>query len=1117
MRRLIYWFILIVPVMLSLSCGQEAATLVPTQYNTGYVDTSSGTSLLQVQAIYPTETDINVPVDTNIVIVFTKDVNPATIGSISLQLSGVPVAFTSSVSGKIVTLDPNTDLAYSTNYDVTVNTGVLATDGEGLDESVLTRNRVNFPTIASGTDDTRPRVLVATRSPSGDNVALTGNIEVTFSRPINTSTVNAGSFSISPNIATGGPVPVSSTVFQLPVNMAYNTTYTVTLTTAIQSTTGASLDNSVPSELTWTFKTDKSGNNFATGNYAIPAASVSVSNITSTSARISWNTNGMAVTDFAWGTSTAYGAPVSDNAEVHNFDISTGTLSPATKYYFRIRSYDTTPAVVTTITGYFITAEGATNDLALSSGGTNRQYITSLMDRSSGGSLNGNTFVLWLQGTAVRAAYLTGSTKTWEASVDTNSRTNPRMFSDARGYAIVTMQSGTNVYAKVMYNNGGAIGFQGGAWGDNTTAGLDVGTGSNATAAVIWGSQGEMNIDAGSITRVITSGVADVLPAGNWFYDFDVNFTATNVKVNDTIYKGMVTSSVTNNGTTFKYAINQNWLNVNAGNSYVIDCTPDPDVSGTADAYNTSMLLDDSVNFILAAAPLPVKQYDFVYNLTTYDFARVNADAVYSAMLTLDTADFTTNGDLYAILRFTPDLLDLDILMMGKVSSTGANLLIDSAEDFFAAGVRKGDLVYNVTDNLYAVVAKTVVSGDTQVELNKHIFTSATDRNYMVFRVKDSSPGTLRERLTETGTNEGTGNATLYDSKANFRYTLLSSIYAGVYVGDIVRVRGGGNLFVNSITDDNNIVLSANIAAGARYSILQPKVLIAYQRTDNIYARIYRLRDGASYGTELTLDDPVSVCNNPRAVADGLGGAYVFYERDGDIYGVHVDGVGTATAPVLVSAAGTFYLIDVKCDSSGNAYVLYEDAGTVYLTKRTVTLADDWSVTRSVTGHDSVMTIDSAGYPIVVYSNSGWIYISRYQSASPGTAVYTNVYVQHVGTIAGTYVENADSYRSNMSVTTGQSTGAIVSWVDNRYYNPHGYTVIAQLVDAGGTPQWGSAGTDYDGNVIGFMQEFRTTSSDYTPAASCYNDGAGNWNPLFFWPDFRNGITEIYYDKNISY
>lgn len=1113
-----YLFILVLlSTVLSFSCGKVAATLDPTQKNLGYVGTPSGTSLIQVQAIYPTETAVDVPVDTNIVIVFTKDVDPGTLTFITLTLGGADVNCSRSVSGKIVTLNPAADLAYSTSYVINVNSGILATDGQGLDTTVPSRNTVTFPTCVDGSNDTKPRVLAATRTPMGDGVSTgAGYIEVTFSRAINTGTVPAN-FSVAGGgiVGLGAPVvmdaPNNTTFRRSYTSLAANTTYTVTLTTGIQSSTGASLDNSVPGELVWTFKTTKAGDTFATGDYAI--SSFWISDITSTSVRVNWETNGSAVTDFEWGGSTSYGTLVSDESEIHNIAIPpSGSLTPATKYYFRIRSYDAVPAQVSEITGYFFTSEGTTNDTALSTGvtsSTTRQEMSTLMDRNSDGTLNGNTYVLWLQDSSVRASYLTGSSETWQAVVDTNVRTSPRMFPGGRGYNIVTMQSGINIYAKLIYNGGASIGFQGGAWGSlASSTGIPVSvSGLNPSAAIVWGGQGDTTVDGGIGAPLLISSAgtdnAIVLSGTNWFYDFGTDFAAASVAVGNTIMQGLSSTSVQSDpATTYRFAILQNSNIVSAGDSYSIWDGFTPLVSGTADTYSTTMLLDDTVDFTVWG----VAAGDNVFNLTTGSDAAV-ASAAYTGMINLNLNIFA-NGNQYRIYRFTPSISDTAILAARTNTSVVAGQLNDSVVDFVAANVSKGDLVYNITYDTYAVVV--AAPAQHTLVLNDDIFASGGE--YIIFQVNDSS--SVRECLTESGvkTSAGISNI-LEDSNAVFDHTAHP-----VYPGDVVHIQGDSDLLVTDTSNaaSHQLTLSGNIASGDAYSILQPKAFFVYQRTDNaIRAKLYRLRDGVQYGAAINLDT-ATTCGYPMTVSDGSGGAYVFYERESDIIGVHINGVGTVTASTVI-AAGTFYLVDVKCDIAGNAYVLYEDAGTVYITKRTTTLADGWGIIRSETGHDSVMTLDSAGAPMVAYSNSGWIYISKFASASPGTPVYSNVTVQHVGTIAGTYLENSDVRKSNISITSGQSTGAIVSWVDGRYYDPHGYTILAQLINAGGTRVWNddSSGSDYDGRLIGFTGEFRATAS-FNPAASCYNDG-GNWNPLFFWFDYRNGITEIYYDANINY
>lgn len=1114
--------------LLFSSCGEEAATLTPWQEFGSYVDTSSGTALLQVQAVYPTGADV--AVDSGIVIVFTKGISAATVNSSNVILEQetapsvwTPVIYvfdtTVSDGDRIIHINPEPDgelviddepLVYGENYRVRVVTGVTALDGQALNAAVT----ANFTTMADTSSASAPYVLAATRTPIGNTPRVSinaGYVEVTFSASMNPATITSSTFTITGGIGSGEPNAVTGTnnkVFRRNITTAaYNTTYTVDLVAgSIQSAAGLNLV--ADGNQTWTFTTENDDGTPVNTNLI---SSVWVTDITDSSITLNWQTTDPAISTIDWGTGTDYtgaGYTETEASTIHSYTIP---VSSSTKYYFTIiiPGFDTE-------TGYVFTKEtGVGNDTALSTGGSDRSVMRILMDRNSSGALNGRAFVTWLTGGDLRASYVTGASETWEGDIaTTGTLTDPRFFSDGRGYSIVTMQNGTGIYAKMVYNNGTGPGFQGGAWGvDAAAAGISVGTGSNAGASVIWGGQGNTNVDAGTVSVIVASGTAVVLPAGNWFYDFDTDFTSYVINNGYIVYSNIFNiATITDDGTLYRYAINQNSLEVSAGNGYTIKESNilDPTiVSGTADALPGNNLLDNTAGRDYTPTGLNVLDQDYVFNLTDNLQTRVAGNASKRAMLELSASIFT-NNDTYTILRFTPTVTDAYIYEAESDTSGTAGELNDSSVDFYALGVKKGDMVYNVTTGVYAVVAVAPASAaPNTLVLNKSIFSNG--HKYIVFRVVDASLNA--ERLTETGIKDsGLTDAFLNDSTAVFNYAANP-----VYIGDVVHVRGGGDLLVldNTNAASGQLTLSGNIDLGDRYSILQPRALIVYQNS-GIYAKMYRLRDGSQYGATITVDATATAAY-PQTVSDAsTGGAFVFYERASTIYGRYVDGDGTVTS-IGAAGFGSAFLVKAIADGSGNAYVLSESGTAVTLTKvSSGSVLWSRNVTDVVTpGVDSNMILDSTGQPVVVFSSSANIYVRKYNSA--GADIYTAQPVLNLPT--GSCVVNPDSRRSYISIVSDGTTGAVISWIDSRYYNPSGYTIHAQAVNGSGTRQWDSdtnaVATDYNGLMIGFTGEYR---SDRIGLVSySYNDG-GAYDPVFFWFDFRDyGVTEIYFDKNIDY
>jgi len=92
--------------------------------------------------------------------------------------------------------------------------------------------------------------------------------------------------------------------------------------------------------------------------------------------------------------------------------------------------------------------------------------------------------------------------------------------------------------------------------------------------------------------------------------------------------------------------------------------------------------------------------------------------------------DIAGNGEEYGIIRFVDGVTTMgDIAAVGKATGAMAGHLVDSTVGAFAA-VLEGDVVYNHTDNRYAMVT-TVTAND--LTLSRDALFGAGDR-YIVFR-----------------------------------------------------------------------------------------------------------------------------------------------------------------------------------------------------------------------------------------------------------------------------------------------------------------------------------------------------------------------------------------------
>jgi len=108
-----------------------------------------------------------------------------------------------------------------------------------------------FGSGSTSGDRTPPTVVSTTPANFGTQAALSAPITVTFSEPMSMSSITASAFTFSPAV-TGVLSYTGNTATLTPSTaLAPNTTYTVTVTTAVEDRTG----NNLAFPYTWSFTT----------------------------------------------------------------------------------------------------------------------------------------------------------------------------------------------------------------------------------------------------------------------------------------------------------------------------------------------------------------------------------------------------------------------------------------------------------------------------------------------------------------------------------------------------------------------------------------------------------------------------------------------------------------------------------------------------------------------------------------------------------------------------------------------------------------------------------------------------------------------------------------------
>lgn len=253
-----------------------------------------------------------------------------------------------------ITASPLTIPAGSTSAAITVT---INDDGaDESDETIVvtigtpTNATASSPTVhtITVTDNDLPapaptpipeRLTIDSTSPSSGatNVSINTTVSATFSMFINGSTLSTDSFKVyGGNAEIPGTMKVDGAtgVFTPSANLDYDTTYTVTLTRAIQAANYAG--TTMDSEYTWSFTTLK---------FQTPTVSTdSATKVTSNSAMLQGTVNANGLSTMAWfeyGTSSGQYDSLSSTQSVDGLNdttvnISANELLPGTAYYYRI-------------------------------------------------------------------------------------------------------------------------------------------------------------------------------------------------------------------------------------------------------------------------------------------------------------------------------------------------------------------------------------------------------------------------------------------------------------------------------------------------------------------------------------------------------------------------------------------------------------------------------------------------------------------------------------------------------------------------------------------------------------------------------------------------------------
>lgn len=207
-----------------------------------------------VTAVAPTNGTTGVAITSAVMATFSEAMNASTITGSTFTLvpqAGSAVAATVSYNAGsfTATLTPTAPLVNGTTYTATIGTGVTSSGGSALAS--------NYTWSFTTTTGPVPTVTAVTPANATNGVAITSAVTATFSEAMSSASFTGSTFTLTPVGGSAVAATVSYNSGNLTATLtpgaplAYNTTYTATITTGVQS----SLNTPLATNYTWTFTT----------------------------------------------------------------------------------------------------------------------------------------------------------------------------------------------------------------------------------------------------------------------------------------------------------------------------------------------------------------------------------------------------------------------------------------------------------------------------------------------------------------------------------------------------------------------------------------------------------------------------------------------------------------------------------------------------------------------------------------------------------------------------------------------------------------------------------------------------------------------------------------------
>jgi len=1163
-----YIFIFLIIVSGSITgCTSDAPTVDPRALTETAVVGTVGTDAPQIYAVFPGRLTSHTGspgamtgitpgnYGTDITIVFTRVMDNASFqGALTIEEGAVTLTnggdyTVSTTDDQTYSIDLASGFSASTTYTITIDdTAYLSGDPantldfanlEALYAGALTAaTYVEFQfitdAVTSTADITQPTVTLTNpaNGAAGVPVDLSASanvIEIDFSEAVNPTTVTGLSIYLEDSLSNpvSGSVGISDGTNQVyyfmpDADLDYEETYTLTISpigNQVQDYAGNNL-NSSPT--TVSFSTPA----FSTITASLVSFSVDYDyTATPLQVAVNWTTDVNSVKHVeiqAAGTFTAADSTVHDNGAYHQ-TTHTETIAGLAYnqvYSFRVR-VDSDPATLTggpfdnTYTYNAVirtipdTTEGATGnyELAVSAG--------SASDISFAQVNQDLSYVVWNEdGSDILGQYLdtTGITPdVWDLWPNTGANTGVNVFSSGNAGTISTLLDGTDlivtredggsIYAANIYNNAGTIGWY---WGGSPGTGVTVysGSASDVDMAVVY---------SGFVTEVTDGSHTAEL---EYLFDGTAPFGSvsnSDIVINETDYIPQVTvSSVIDNS-----LLELSGQIITAGNpNYRIGESTLP-ASGQIDGGVTlPTTFWDTID---------VATGGIMYNI---DDQTTNFGVCYITGKTPNTplGYNTYTIDRAIVLNVSGDNYNIYSLIVNGIVDT--NILYDNGIDFstLGGGIAVNDLVINLANGESDKVSG-IYGGSTEVlqlaDAGKFVFDTDAE-NYQVLRLTDHTSFITSGRSTSTGasTVTQTGKDFIADGVAigDSIYNIVSNRYAR-----ITNITGAGN---------DTLTLSEQIFTGATqcYIIFTYNgVAFSWAEAGEVRGKIISNVDGSRILPDGTTTSYFNITNsgstarNSFIIDDGEGNAIVIYELDAgggtwDIRTKKINGNGSllwadpadnsTDAGIAVVTAqtpvGAGNLIkETMTDGNGGAWVLYETSGSVVGLAHINTAGTVANYTIASASSGDIASVN-ANQIVLVYErysagNPGVIYARKYNNTPSAVIGATQV---SVGAVADTQIYPRVSGDGN--------GGALVSWLDSRYYPSIHYVLYAQHLSA-------AFGKNYAADkFVGVPYKDTQTDDPYLIEHGILrwdDDAALPDEGIYLWMDERGGAVDIYFQN----